>query len=79
MASNNLILKLHTSRVNLLKQCESLGYDVSEHLDTSNLEVDKLYVNNKLDMIIENNEKRKYTSNILILRIKRTIRLQRKI
>lgn len=59
MASNNLILKLHTSRVNLLKQCESLGYDVSEHLDTSNLEVDKLYVNNKLDMIIENNEKKK--------------------
>lgn len=57
MASNNLILKLHKSRLNLLKQCESLGYDVSEHIDVSNLEVDKLYVNNKLDMIIENKEK----------------------
>ena len=59
MASNNLILKLHKSRVNLLKQCESLGYNVSEHMDVSNLEVDKLYVNNKLDMIIENNKKNK--------------------
>lgn len=59
MASNNLILKLHKSRVNLLKQCESLGYNVSEHMDVSNLEVDKLYVNNKLDMIIENDKKNK--------------------
>lgn len=59
MASNNLILKLHKSRVNLLKQCESLGYDVSEHMDANNLEVDKLYVNNKLDMIIENKKKNK--------------------
>lgn len=59
MASNNLILKLHKSRVNLLRQCESLGYNVSEHMDVSNLEVDKLYVNNKLDMIIENNKKNK--------------------
>lgn len=59
MASNNLILKLHKSRVNLLRQCESLGYNVSEHMDVSHLEVDKLYVNNKLDMIIENNKKNK--------------------
>lgn len=59
MASNNLILKLHNSRVNLLKQCESLGYNVSEHMNTSNLEVDKLYTNNKLDMIIENSKKNK--------------------
>ena len=59
MASSNLILKLHKSRVNLLRQCESLGYNVSEHMDVSNLEVDKLYVNNKLDMIIENNKKNK--------------------
>ena len=59
MASNNLILKLHKSRVNLLKQCVSLGYNVSEHMDVSNLEVDKLYVNNKLDMIIENDKKNK--------------------
>tara|TARA_Y100000389_G_C17433108_1_gene503912 strand:- start:238 stop:876 length:639 start_codon:yes stop_codon:yes gene_type:complete len=59
MASNNLILKLHNSRVNLLKQCESLGYNVSEHMNTSNLEVDKLYTNNKLDMIIENSKKKK--------------------
>ena len=59
MASNNLILKLHKSRVNLLRQCESLGYNVSEHMDVSNLEVDKLYVNNKLDMIIENDKKNK--------------------
>uniref|UniRef100_A0A6C0IIK9 RNA polymerase subunit H/Rpb5 C-terminal domain-containing protein n=1 Tax=viral metagenome TaxID=1070528 RepID=A0A6C0IIK9_9ZZZZ len=60
MASNNLILKLHKSRVNLLKQCEILGYDVSEHLDTSNLEVDKLYANNKLDMIVENGKNKMY-------------------
>ena len=59
MASNNLIVKLHKSRINLLKQCESLGYDVSEHLDVNTLEVDKLYTNNKLDMIIENNNKNK--------------------
>jgi DNA-directed RNA polymerase subunit H (RpoH/RPB5) len=59
MTSNNLILKLHNSRVNLLKQCESLGYNVSEHMNTSNLEVDKLYTNNKLDMIIENSKKNK--------------------
>ena len=59
MASNNLILKLHKSRVNLLKQCESLGYDVSEHFEVSTLEVDKLYTNNKLDMIIENSNKNK--------------------
>ena len=59
MASNNLILKLHKSRVNLLKQCESLGYDVSEHFDINTLEVDKLYTNNKLDMIIENEKKNK--------------------
>ena len=60
MASNNLILKLHTSRVNLLKQCESLGYNVSEHMDVSNLEVDKLYANNKLDMIVENEKNKIY-------------------
>lgn len=60
MASNNLILKLHKSRVNLLKQCDTLGYDVSEHLDTSNLEVDKLYMNNKLDMIVENGKNKIY-------------------
>ena len=59
MASNNLILKLHKSRVNLLKQCESIGYDISEHIDVNTLEVDKLYTNNKLDMIIENNQKNK--------------------
>ena len=59
MASNNLILKLHKSRVNLLKQCESIGYDISEHVDVNTLEVDKLYTNNKLDMIIENNQKNK--------------------
>ena len=60
MASNNLILKLHTSRLNLLKQCESLGYNVSEHMDVSNLEVDKLYANNKLDMIVENEKNKIY-------------------
>jgi DNA-directed RNA polymerase subunit H (RpoH/RPB5) len=45
--------------VNLLTQCENLGYNVSEHKDVSNLEVDKLYTNNKLDMIVENNKKQK--------------------
>ena len=59
MTSNNLILKLYNSRVNLLTQCENLGYNVSEHKDVSNLEVDKLYTNNKLDMIVENNKKNK--------------------
>ena len=59
MASNNLILKLYNSRVNLLNQCENLGYNVSEHKDVSNLEVDKLYTNNKLDMIVENSKKQK--------------------
>jgi DNA-directed RNA polymerase subunit H (RpoH/RPB5) len=59
MASNNLILKLYNSRVNLLNQCENLGYNVSEHKDVSNLEVDKLYTNNKLDMIVENRKKNK--------------------
>lgn len=59
MTSNNLILKLYNSRVNLLTQCENLGYNVSEHKDVSNLEVDKLYTNNKLDMIVENNKKQK--------------------
>jgi len=59
MASNNLILKLYNSRVNVLNQCENLGYNVSEHKDVSNLEVDKLYTNNKLDMIVENSKKQK--------------------
>lgn len=59
MASNNLILKLYNSRVNLLNQCENLGYNVSEHKDVSNLEVDKLYTNNKLDMIVENRKNNK--------------------
>ena len=59
MASNNLILKLHKSRVNLLKQCELIGYNVSSHEDVSTLEVDKLYANNQLDMIIENNKNNK--------------------
>lgn len=59
MASNNLILKLHKSRVNLLKQCELIGYNISSHEDVSTLEVDKLYANNQLDMIIENDKKNK--------------------
>lgn len=59
MASNNLILKLHKSRVNLLKQCELIGYNISSHEDVSTLEVDKLYANNQLDMIIENDNKNK--------------------
>jgi len=59
MASNNLILKLHKSRVNLLKQCELIGYNISSHEDVTTLEVDKLYANNQLDMIIENGNKNK--------------------
>ena len=43
----------------MLKQCELIGYNISSHEDVTTLEVDKLYANNQLDMIIENGNKNK--------------------
>lgn len=54
--SNTLITQLYQSRVILLKQLSSRGYDVSNYDDFSVSELQLMTLNQQLDMIVSNEE-----------------------
>ena len=63
MNSDNLVLKISKSRKNILEILEkSQSYEVSDYSNFSMHEIDTMYTNNQLDMLIKhkNSEKKTY-------------------
>lgn len=56
MSVNNKVLKLYTSRLNLLNQMEYLGYDVTPHINFSIKEIDAMYSNDALNILLKHTE-----------------------
>jgi DNA-directed RNA polymerase subunit H (RpoH/RPB5) len=54
MSNNNQILNIFKSRTNILQIMESNGYDIDDYSNFSINEVDAMFSNNQLDMLIEN-------------------------
>lgn len=54
MSHNNQILNIYKSRKNILDIMETNGFNVSDYNSFSINEVDAMYLNNQLDMLIEN-------------------------
>lgn len=55
-SSNNRILSLYKSRLTILDYMKTLDYDVEEYENFSINEIDAMYSNNQLDMILKNNK-----------------------
>lgn len=53
-SSSNRILSLYKSRITILDYMEKLNYDVSEYNNFSINEIDAMFSNNQLDMIVRN-------------------------
>lgn len=53
-SSNNRILSLYKSRITILDYMKTLHYDVDEYDDFSINEIDAMFSNNQLDMILKN-------------------------
>lgn len=51
-ASNNRILSIYKSRLVLLEIMQTLNYDISEYLGFTINEIDAMYVNGKMDMLL---------------------------
>jgi len=51
-ATNNRILSIYKSRTNLLQILASLGYNTSEYESFTINEIDAMYVNGKMDMLL---------------------------
>ena len=61
MSEDNDVRVIHTSRQNLLKQLNTLGYDTSTYDSFGITEVNTMMSKNQLDMLLENeNNKRLY-------------------
>lgn len=56
MSVNNKVLKLYKSRLNLLNQMEYLGYDVTPHINFSIKEIDAMYSNDALNILLKHTE-----------------------
>lgn len=56
MSVNNKVLKLYKSRLNLLNQMEYLGYDVTPHINFSIKEIDAMYSNDALNILLNHTE-----------------------
>ena len=57
MSTNNLILRLLQSRKNILNILENhQNYNVDDYKDFDMSEVDVMYKNEQLDMLLENKE-----------------------
>lgn len=52
--SNNTILKIYKSRINIIEQLKSLSYDVEDHENFSPTDVDNMFRINQLDMLFTN-------------------------
>ena len=51
--SSNRILTLYKSRNTIIQQLENLGYDVANYAQFSINEIDAMYANDQLDMLVE--------------------------
>ena len=54
MSNNNQILNVYKSRNNILDILKLQGYDISDYETFSINEIDAMFNNNQLDMLIEN-------------------------
>ena len=54
--SSNRILSIYNSRKNILEILESRGYEVDDYNLFSINEIDAMYKNNQLDMLLTNNK-----------------------
>jgi DNA-directed RNA polymerase subunit H (RpoH/RPB5) len=54
MDSDNSVSTIFKSRVNILKQLESIGYDVATYNDLGIEDVNSMYKSGQLDMLLEN-------------------------
>ena len=61
MSNNNQILNIFKSRTNILQIMESNGYDIDDYSNFSINEVDAMFSNNQLDMLIENTTNKQKT------------------
>jgi DNA-directed RNA polymerase subunit H (RpoH/RPB5) len=61
MSNNNQILNIFKSRTNILQIMESNGYDIDDYSNFSINEVDAMFSNNQLDMLIENTANKQKT------------------
>ena len=66
MSSNNRILRIYKSRVNILKQLGNQGYNVTDYSEFSINEIDTMFSNKQLDMLVtnENTDKKTYVKSI---------------
>ena len=67
MSSNNRILRIYKSRVNVLKQLANQGYNVTDYSEFSINEIDTMFSNKQLDMLVtnENTDKKTYVKYYL--------------
>jgi DNA-directed RNA polymerase subunit H (RpoH/RPB5) len=67
MSSNNRILRIYKSRVNILKQLANQGYNVTDYSEFSINEIDTMFTNKQLDMLVtnENTDKKTYVKYYL--------------
>ena len=61
MSSNNRILRIYKSRVNILKQLGNQGYNVTDYSEFSINEIDTMFTNKQLDMLVTNDNTDKKT------------------
>ena len=67
MSSNNRILRIYKSRVNILTQLGNQGYNVTDYSEFSINEIDTMFSNKQLDMLVtnENTDKKTYVKYYL--------------
>lgn len=67
MSSNNRILRIYKSRVNILKQLGIQGYNVTDYSEFSINEIDTMFSNKQLDMLVtkENTDSKTYVKYYL--------------
>lgn len=67
MSSNNRILRIYKSRVNILKQLGTQGYNVTDYSEFSINEIDTMFSNKQLDMLVtkENADTKTYVKYYL--------------
>ena len=67
MSSNNRILRIYKSRVNILKQLANQGHNITDYSEFSINEIDTMFSNKQLDMLVtnENTEQKTYVKYYL--------------
>jgi len=67
MSSNNRILRIYKSRVNILKQLGKQGFNVTDYSEFSINEIDTMFSNKQLDMLVtnENSDNKAYVKYYL--------------